>query len=124
MDPILSLFISKRKEHNRVRKCRVITKTANPYLEIEERRVRLSAGELESAKKDANSDSYAIRQEKALAEIANGVGDTRLVAGVVARREVLGPTSCGGALAALELLDGIAEAVLGLSEAAVGVGAV
>lgn len=93
-------------------------------LKIEERRVGLPARELKSAKKDANSDSNAIRQEKALAEITNGVGDAGLVGGVVARRVVLRSSGSGGALAALELLDGIAEAVLGLAEASLSIGAV
>lgn len=93
-------------------------------LEIEERRVGLAADELEGAEEDTNSNTDAIGEKEALAEVTNGVGDAGLLAGVVARRVVLGAAGGGSALAALQLLDGLPESVLGLAEGALGVGAV
>lgn len=81
----------------------------------------MSTRKLESAKKNTNPDSNTVREKKALAEIADGVSDTRLVSGVVARGSRSG-SGAARALAALKLLNGIAEAFLGLTEAALGVG--
>lgn len=99
-------------------------------LEIEERGVGLPPNKLESAKEDPNADPDAIREEEGLAEVANGVGHAGLLGTVTAGRgvevvvAVLVGMGSGTSLAALELLDGIAETLLRLAKAALGVGIV
>ena len=98
-------------------------------LKIEEGGVGLAANELEGAEEDADADSDAIGEEEGLAEVADGVGDARLAGAVIAGRAVrlvvvVVEGGGGAAMAALELLDGFAEALFGLAEAAVGVGIV
>lgn len=100
-------------------------------LEIDEGRVGLAASELESAEEDADADADAVGEEEGLAEVADGVGNARrFVGGMVAAGRamlwlvVVGRGAGGGsglALAALELLYGFAETVLGFLEAALGV---
>lgn len=83
-----------------------------PNLEIKKRRIRLSSGELESAKKNSDTYSNAIRKEKALAKITNGIGHAgviSMVAGrvVATRRRPLTP---------LELLYCFPQSVLSLTQ--------
>lgn len=100
-------------------------------LEIKEGGVRLPASKLEGAKEYADADTDAIGEEECLAEVADGVRDARLVGAVIARRRielvvvvvvVVVLSGGGAALAELKLVDGVAEALLRLTKAAVGVG--
>ena len=122
--PIQSNSIHNKKGHGK----------ASNYegdLEIDEGRVGLAASELESTEEDADADADAVGEEEGLAEVADGVGNARrFVGGMVAAGRtmlwlvVVGRGAGGGsglALAALELLYGFAETVLGFPEAALGV---
>lgn len=97
-------------------------------LEIEERGVGLPPNELEGAEEYTNADSDAIGEKEGLTEVANGVSDTWLVGAMIAGRrfhaEVLLSMSGSPALPALELLDGVAEALLRFAKTALGVGIV
>lgn len=72
--------------------------------------------ELEGPEKNSDTDSNAVGEEEALAEIADGVGDAGLI-GVVALRVV---EATGVALAPLQLLYGLPEPFLGLPEPVLG----
>lgn len=89
----------------------------NWYLEIEEGGVRMTASKLEGAQEDADTNTNAIWEEEALAEVTDGVSNAGIVR-VIAGRAVR-PTRCRGAteLAALELLNGILEPFFCLAKA-------
>lgn len=58
------------------------------HLEIEQGRVRLPSGELEGAEKDSDPYSDAVREEEALAQIADGIGhagDVYVIADIAMR---------------------------------------
>lgn len=91
----------------------------------------MPSGELEGAEEDANADPDAVGEEEGLAEVSDGVSHAGLVRAMIAGRGievevVVGVSVSGGsALAALELLDGVAEVILRLAKAgALGVGIV
>lgn len=85
----------------------------------------MASNKLEGAEEYANADSDAIGEEEGLAEVANGVSHAGLVGAVIAGRRVhaavLLGVSGGAALPALELLDGVPEALLRFAKAALGI---
>lgn len=93
----------------------------------------MAASELECAEEDANSNADAVGEEEALANVTDGVGDAgRLVRGVVTagrgmlvivlrRVRVRATRGSDLTLTALELLYGLAEAILRLSQPSLGV---
>ena len=85
-------------------------------LKIKEGGIGLVAIKLEGPKEDSDADPDAIGEEEGLAEVADGLGDTRLVGAVIARRAVrlvvVVVEGGNAALAELELRDGITEAAM------------
>ena len=57
---------------------------ASGYLKIKKRGVGLPPNKLERAKQNSDPYPHAIGKKEALAEIANGVGDTGLVRAMMA----------------------------------------
>lgn len=88
----------------------------------------MSSNKLEGEEEYANADSDAVGEEEGQAEVANGVSQAGLVGAVIAGRRVhaavLLGVSGGAALPALELLDGVPEALLRFAKAALGIGIV
>ena len=87
-------------------------------LEIEERGIRVASGELEGAEEDPDPDPDAVREEEALAEIADRIGDAGDVGVVIAAER----DTRRGALSSLELHHGLAQPLLRLAEPEFAIG--